>query len=85
MPARELWNRSLSALSEKVNQKSFDIWLKPLKALSIKDNTLEIEVPNKFFKAWIEENYHPLIREVLQKLTNNAYAILFLYGRVKMR
>ena len=63
MPATELWNRCLSALSEKVNQKSFDIWLKPLKALSLKDTILEIEVPNKFFKDWISENYQAVIRD----------------------
>jgi chromosomal replication initiator protein len=77
MPATEIWNRCLSALSEKVNQKSYDIWLKPLKALSLKDNVLEIEVPNKFFKDWIGENYHSLIREVLQQITKKSFSLSF--------
>jgi len=75
MPATELWNRCLSALSEKVNQKSFDIWLKPLRALSLKENLLEIEVPNKFFKDWISENYQSLICEVLQQLSKKSLSL----------
>jgi chromosomal replication initiator protein len=75
MPATELWNRCLSALSEKVNQKSFDIWLKPLRAMSLKENLLEIEVPNKFFKDWISENYQSLICEVLQQLSKKSLTL----------
>jgi len=77
MPAKELWTRCLTALSEKVNQSSFDMWLKPLRANSSKENTLEIEVPNKFFKDWLTENYQPLIRDVLQKITNTSYSVIF--------
>jgi chromosomal replication initiator protein len=77
MPATELWNRCLSALSEKVNQKSFDIWLKPLKAVGLKDNFLEIEVPNKFFLDWINENYNSLIRDILQQITNKTFSLSF--------
>jgi chromosomal replication initiator protein len=75
MPATELWNRCLSALSEKVNQKSFDIWLKPLRALSLRDNFLELEVPNKFFKDWIAENYQSLIHAVLLQITKKSFSL----------
>ncbi len=77
MPATELWNRCLSALSEKVNQKSFDIWLKPLRAVGLKDTFLEIEVPNKFFLDWINENYNTLIRDILQQLTKKTFSLSF--------
>jgi len=75
MPAKELWNRCLTHLSGKVNQMSFDIWLKPLKALALREDALEIAVPNKFFKDWIEENYRSIITDSLQKLTNKSYSV----------
>jgi chromosomal replication initiator protein len=77
MPAKELWTRCLTILSEKVNQNSFDMWLKPLKASGVKENILEIEVPNKFFKDWIKENYQTMIREVLQQITDKSYSVAF--------
>ncbi len=78
MPARDLWNRCLTVLSGKVNQKAFDIWLKPLKALAIREDTLEMGVPNKFFKDWVEENYQLIIKEAIQKLTNKSYSVHFI-------
>ena len=77
MPAKELWNRCLTVLSGKVNQKTFDIWLKPLKALAIREDALELGVPNKFFKDWIEENYQFVIKEALHTLTNKSYFVHF--------
>jgi len=74
---RELWNRVLSDLSDKISPKAFDIWLKPLKLLSQRDQCLELEVPNAFFKDWISENYLGLIKETLFRLTNNHYTLLF--------
>ncbi len=71
-----VWNRALSLVSEKISQKSFDIWLKPLTLLDMDESRLQLEVPNKFFKDWIEENYLSLIKEVLLANTGRHYSIL---------
>jgi chromosomal replication initiator protein len=75
---KEIWNKVLSDVGEKISQKAYDIWLKPLKLISLTDNQVELEVPNKFFKDWISENYQNLIRDSLLHLTNQQYTILFL-------
>jgi chromosomal replication initiator protein len=74
---KETWNKVLKAISEKISQNSFEIWFKPLKILVISQNTIELEVPNKFFKDWLSENYQSLIKEVLLQLTNKPYSVLF--------
>jgi chromosomal replication initiator protein len=53
------------------------MWLKPLRANIIKENNFEIEVPNKFFRDWLMENYLTLIQDVLQKITNKNYTVVF--------
>jgi chromosomal replication initiator protein len=75
-----VWNQALSLVSEKISQKSFDIWLKPLTLLDMDESQLQLEVPNKFFKDWIEENYLSLIKEVLLANTGRHYSI-----RLKLR
>jgi chromosomal replication initiator protein len=75
---KEIWNKVMSDVGEKISQKAYDIWLKPLKLVSLTDNQVELEVPNKFFKDWISENYQNLIRDSLLHLTNQQYTILFL-------
>jgi len=74
---KEIWSRALAVLSEKVNQKSFDIWLKPLRFIQVSQNNLDLEVPNKFFKDWLTENYIPLIKESLFKVTGSQFNINF--------
>ncbi len=75
---KEIWNRVLSAVGEKISQKAYDIWLKPLKLVAFGENQVELEVPNKFFKDWISENYQNLIHDSLFHLTNQHYTINFL-------
>jgi chromosomal replication initiator protein len=75
---KELWNRVLADVGEKISQKAYDIWLKPLSLISVKDTEFFLEVPNKFFKDWISENYQNLIKESLSHLTGQQYTIQFI-------
>ena len=75
---KELWNRVLADVGEKISQKAYDIWLKPLSLISVKETELFLEVPNKFFKDWISENYQNLIKESLSHLTGQQYTIQFI-------
>jgi len=77
IPTREIWNQCLAAVGQKIGQQSFDIWLKPLHLLNMTENSIDLEVPNKFFKEWLSENYQSLIRDVLYQITKNQYAVHF--------
>jgi chromosomal replication initiator protein len=79
---KEIWNKVLSDVGEKISQKAFDIWLKPIKMLHLSERQIELEVPNKFFKDWISENYHNLIRDSLFHLTGQQYTIHFVIKEV---
>jgi chromosomal replication initiator protein len=77
MPTKEIWDQCLAAVSQKISQQPFEIWLKPLKLLNISENRLDLEVPNKFFKDWISENYQALIKDILYQTTKNHYSVHF--------
>ncbi len=74
---KDIWNGVLSSIGEKISQKAFDIWLKPLKLVNQGENKLELEVPNKFFKDWISENYQTLIKDTLFQITNTHFTVHF--------
>jgi chromosomal replication initiator protein len=74
---KELWTRVLADVGEKISQKAYDIWLKPLSLISVRETEFFLEVPNKFFKDWISENYQNLIKESLSHLTGQQYTIQF--------
>lgn len=72
---KEIWNKVLALVSEKISERSFDIWLKPLQLKQMGQNTVEIEVPNKFFKDWVMDNYSLLIKDALQQVTKRAFSL----------
>lgn len=72
---KEIWNKVLALVSEKISGRSFDIWLKPLQLKQMGQNNVEIEVPNKFFKDWVMDNYSLLIKDALQQVTKRAYSL----------
>jgi len=79
---KEIWNKVLSDVGEKISQKAFDIWLKPIRLSNLSESQIELEVPNKFFKDWISENYQNLIRDSLFHLTSQQYAVHFVVKEV---
>jgi chromosomal replication initiator protein len=66
MTIEEIWNRSLSKIEGKIGGSVFDLWFKPIKLANIKDNTATLDIPNRFFKEWIEDSYPNIIRESME-------------------
>lgn len=66
----KIWDECLGYLSTKIKKQSFLTWLKPTKGLPTSDNILKVAVPNKFVAEWLEEHYSHLIKEAVQKITN---------------
>jgi chromosomal replication initiator protein len=53
----DLWNRAVSSLRGRLERDEFDSWIRPLVPISLRNETLELSVPNKLFASWLEENY----------------------------
>ena len=65
--ASEVWNNCLSFIKDNINEESYKTWFIPIKVIKLKDKTLTIEVPSKFFYEWIEENYIDLLTSAIKK------------------
>lgn len=65
MNIEDIWNKSLLKIEEKVGSSITELWFKPIKLLQLKEHQATIDIPNRFFKDWIEENYPDLIAESL--------------------
>ena len=50
-----------------MNQQSFKTWFEPIKPVSLKQNALTIQVPNKFFYEWLEEHYVKLLKTTIRR------------------
>ena len=65
MTLEEIWNNSLSKIEEKVGNYATELWFRPMKISQLKEQQLIIDIPNRFFKDWIEDNYPDLIEETV--------------------
>lgn len=61
------WDKCLSIIRDNIDETPFRTWFSPIKAVSLTDQTLTLEVPSEFFKEYIEEHYLPLLTSVLQR------------------
>jgi chromosomal replication initiator protein len=73
----DLWSKVTDSLKERVGQQNFDIWIKPIHFLSMEGENVELEVPNRFFKEWINEHYSSHIRDSLSFLTQKPCHLQF--------
>ncbi len=67
----ESWKRCTEIIKEIITDDNFEKWIKPLKPIGLIGNEYILEVPNKFLRDWIFENYRSIIIESLKKALNN--------------
>lgn len=73
----DLWSSVVDSLKERVGQQNFDIWIKPIHFIAIDGEKVELEVPNRFFKEWINEHYSPSIKDAISYLTQKPCHLQF--------
>jgi chromosomal replication initiator protein len=60
---KNLWTKSLDILKNKTSEQNFNTWIKPIQIKEIEGNIIRAEVPNKFIKDWVKENYKKTIED----------------------
>lgn len=73
----KVWNESLERIEGEVGAGAFELWFKPLKLLGIKNGEATLEIPNRFFKDWIDENHPTLIKQAIMEHTGRSMSIKF--------
>jgi chromosomal replication initiator protein len=77
MTLEDIWNNSLLKIEEKVGSSITELWFKPIKLFQLKEHHATIDIPNRFFRDWIEENYPDLIAESLGGVLGFPVNILY--------
>lgn len=60
-----VWEQSQPQIKERVGKASYDTWFSAIQVKEKIPDTLVIEAPDDFFKAWIVEHYQNDIQEVI--------------------
>ncbi|MEM6967410.1 MAG: chromosomal replication initiator protein DnaA [Bacteroidota bacterium] len=62
-----VWDNCLRTIRKNVNHQSFKTWFEPIKAVDLTNDSLTIQVPNKFFYEWLEEHYVSLLKMTIRQ------------------
>ena len=77
MENETIWNKAVDSLKERVGQQNFEIWIKPISFLSMDEEKVQLEVPNRFFKEWISEHFASQIQGAIAELTQKGVHLYF--------
>lgn len=72
---QNLWRDTLNKLENDLPHQIYNIWIKPIRCISISDELIIIGVPNKFFGEWIRDHYLSTLQQVLSKLAGKNYKL----------
>ncbi len=72
---KKIWPETLELLKTKISDQNISTWIKPINPVNISGNLLTVEVPNKFIKDWIKDNYKTIIEETLSAVGTVNYKI----------
>ncbi len=77
METAAIWNKCLRSIDDKVGGSVFELWFKPIKLKQIKDDYVVVEIPNRFYKEWIEENYSEIIQNAFREQTGQELTVKY--------
>jgi chromosomal replication initiator protein len=77
MTLEEIWNNSLLKIEEKIGQNVVDLWFRPIKLSQVKEQQITVDIPNRFFKDWIEDNYPDIIAESIGSILGYTVTVRF--------
>jgi len=77
-PARDaqaIWSRVADRARDEVPEHSFNMWFSEIRALSIRDGTLELEAPSEYVRAWLSKNYQDLISRLVAQAAGTGLTV----------
>ncbi|MFN2449054.1 MAG: chromosomal replication initiator protein DnaA [Candidatus Baltobacteraceae bacterium] len=66
--ANDLWQSALAALECKFSKPIYEMWIKPMRLVSLSGNELLLAVQNNFARDWVENRLKVQIIEVLSEI-----------------
>lgn len=72
-----LWTEAVQRLLQHTNDDSLAAWMKDARPVSVDDDCLVVQMPNKFTRDWVSMRYGEAIRKTLQELSGRARDVRF--------
>lgn len=75
--SNDIWQSALAALERKFSKPIFEMWIKPLRLVSLTGDELLLAVQNNFARDWVENRLKGQISEVLADIFGTGVQLQF--------
>ena len=73
----ENWNKFLLSIKEELSGQAYQTWFESINMLSLEDDEITIEVPNRFHYEWLDSKYSNLILQSLKKAFDKSISVKY--------
>src|SRR5262247_4041176 len=64
----QVWKQVLGAIEAKVGGTTTETWLKPIRPIALRNDTLHLEVPSSLFRDWLLGNLMKPLKDALTSI-----------------
>ena len=64
----QIWDECLHIIEQIVEPQQFKVWFRPIRAVSLVDSKLTVEVPSLFFQEYVESAFLDVLRMTLRRV-----------------
>ena len=75
--ADELWRVAIRRIEGHLSKPSLESFVKAMRPVSLRGDTLTFAVPSRFAKEWVESRYLDLIRDALRSVAGRDLTVTF--------
>src|SRR5689334_1695165 len=75
--AEKVWVAAQQVLKTLLTPEIYNLWFAALRASSLDDDSLVLEVSNEFCELWLQDNYLSLLNDVLAQVTGQRLEVAF--------
>ncbi|MCB9764087.1 MAG: chromosomal replication initiator protein DnaA [Alphaproteobacteria bacterium] len=72
-----LWEDVRHRIEQRVGAQNYEIWIKPIRLLALNGKNAELEVPNRYYLDWVQDNYADVLAEELSEQAGHALQLHF--------
>jgi len=73
----ENWNKFLLSIKEELSGQAYQTWFESINMLSLEEDEITIEVPNRFHYEWLDSKYSNLILQSLKKAFDKSISVKY--------
>jgi len=75
--AENLWEQMLDCLRQDERKKYALSWIGRMQPLELREDTLVLAVPDKFYRDWVDNHYRPLVEATLARVTEQPLQLAY--------